>query len=409
MATFVRPETAVRVQPAVAARPTEGPWRLDSVDLLRGLVMVVMALDHTRAYFSNAQFDPVDLSQTTPAYFLTRWITHFCAPTFVFLAGTGAYLAGMRGKSKPQLSWFLLSRGLWLVVLEFTLVQWGWNFNFDRHFVGGAVIWAIGCSMMLLAALVWLPTSAIGVFGVAVIAFHNLLDNVQPDDLGRLGWLWQILHSGGVFEPWQGFRFAAAYPLLPWMGVMAVGYAFGSIYRLDTSKRWKLLLGLGAMLTLAFIILRRSNLYGDPRPWEEQKNELFTLFSFLNCWKYPPSLLFLLMTLGPAIFALGLFGFGLGPIGQPLVVFGRVPLFFYLLHIPLIHLLAAVCETMRFGGSPLWSDFWGIPPEQFRIESRFQLPVVYLFWVMVVSILYPACWWWARVKQRRRYWWLSYL
>src|SRR5947207_1145993 len=313
--------------------------RLDSVDLLRGLVMVIMALDHTRDFFSkDLSFDPTDLSRTYPALFLTRWITHCCAPVFMFLAGTGAFLSTTRGKSKKELSWFLLSRGLWLVVLELTWVRcFGWQFNFDYHFSVGAVIWALAWSMIALSALVFLPVPVISLFGVAMVVTHNGLDAVTAESWGTMGWLWKILHGGGLLDSGTGYRFVAAYPLIPWIGVMAAGYGFGALLKREPNERRNWIFGLGVGLILLFILIRGINGYGDPNPWSRQKNGLFTLFSFLNCHKYPPSLAYLLMTLGPALVVLALLERGTPRWLGPILVFGRVPLFYYLIHLPLIH------------------------------------------------------------------------
>ncbi len=388
--------------------------RLDAIDQLRGLVMVIMALDHVRDYFSyefiTLRQDPTDLSTTTTAMFFTRWITHFCAPVFVFLAGTGAFLYGSRGKTKFDQAWFLLTRGLWLVVLELTLVQYGWNFNLDYQFMAGAVIWAIGWSMVAMAALVWLPTWSVTTIGVLLIAGHNYFDDVALEDLGRFGPLWQVLKAGGApFQVAPGAMFAPAYPILPWVGVMAVGYGFGTIWLLEPHRRRRYLLGLGLGVTLMFVVLRWLNQYGDPTPWTPQANAEFTFLSFLNPWKYPPSLLYVLMTLGPAILALAWFDRGPpGVLSRPLVIFGRVPLFYYLLHLPLIHGLAVVvgyCEG--------WTGMQIKPffhhPSQFPKGWGYDLPVVYLVWVLVIVMLYPACKWFADVKRRRSDPWLSYL
>jgi uncharacterized membrane protein len=406
---------------SLSARP-----RLDSLDLLRGLVMVIMALDHVRDYFShsfltNPPTDPTDLSQTTVALFLTRWVTHFCAPTFVFLAGTGAFLSGTRGKSTRALSWFLLTRGLWLVLLDVTLVRLGWNFNLDySHEFGGGVIWVIGWSMVILSALVFLPTSAVAVFGIALVAFHNFLDGRSAQDVALPQWLWVILHSPAQFTllpPLHlgGFdipeiKFVTGYSLLPWLGVLTAGYGFGALFLLDQPQRRKQLLGLGLSLTLVFIVLRYANGYGDSRTWSPQKDAVFTALSFLNCQKYPPSLLFVLMTLGPAIAALSLFERDCGPLGKFFVIFGRVPLFYYLLHIPLIHGLVVAIDYARYGYSPYLHEApWSLPRDNLPPDYGFDLPVVYLIWIGVVLFLFPICWWFAGVKQRRREGWLSYL
>jgi uncharacterized membrane protein len=426
--------------------------RLDAVDFVRGLVMVIMALDHVRDYMSQAgfgegRFDPTDLRVTTPGYFFTRWVTHYCAPTFVFLAGTGAFLAGSRGKTKGHLSWFLLSRGLWLALLEVTLVHISWQFNLDLHDRGGAVIWAIGWSMVGLSILVWLPVSAVAAIGTAIIAFHNLLDTVTVESLGRFGWVWGLLHQpmqiGVHLENWPGiswapvsesdpfdgscdFRFATPYVILPWLGVMSAGYGLGAMFLLDRSTRRRQLLGLGIVLTLLFVGLRYYNQYGDPqkytepplrsltmfgREWDaEQSGPIMRLMAFVNCTKYPPSLLFLLMTLGPAITALALFDRPLGRLLRPLVIFGRVPLFFYLLHLPLIHGLAVAIDFLRFGYSPLAHQSFFVPPTVPIPEGYgLGLPAVYAVWIGVVVFLFPFCYAFSRLKRRYPGGILSYL
>jgi uncharacterized membrane protein len=409
--------------------------RFDSIDLLRGLVMVIMALDHVRDYFHNASFkvDPVDLSHTTPALFFTRWITHFCAPTFVFLAGTGAYLSGTRGKTRGQLSWFLLTRGLWLVLFEATFVRLSWNFHLDysKEF-GGGVFFAIGWSMVVMSGLVFLPTAAIAAIGVALVAFHNLLDGKSAEQMGLPKLLWMVLHSPERLEIFSGgklgpftippLHFVTGYSILPWLGVMAAGYAFGTFFLLDRSARRKELLGLGFVLCALFVILRASNLYGDlmptvyggnqgksPGPWAVQENPLFTVMSFLNCHKYPPSLLFLLMTLGPGIIALAVFDREQGALGRFFVTFGRVPLFYYFLHIPLIHGLMVAADYVRYGSSPYATEApWTIGSKKLPEGYGYDLWVVYLVWIGVVLLLYPLCRWFAGVKQRNRSAWLSY-
>lgn len=385
--------------------------------------MVVMMLDHTRDFVHNAAFafDPTDLSRTNVALFLTRWITHFCAPVFVFLAGTGAYLQLARGKSKSELSRFLVTRGIWLIVLELTLVRLGMWFSLDIRMLGFLqVIWVIGVSMIVLGALVYLPVKVVGGFGVAMIALHNLLDSyrvtgwrgpgtVVPSAAGKL---WILLHQ--AFEPFPIVWFPSPvviviYPLVPWIGVMAAGYAFGSLYQLDSQRRRRLLLTIGAVATALFVIVRAINIYGDPARWSAQKNFLFTVLSFLNTTKYPPSLLFLLMTLGPSILALAFFeSRSGGRLREFFVTFGRVPLFFYLLQWYTAHLIA-VLLNLAFGKSVKWLfqtpiDWIGQAP-----NAGFNLAVVYLSWIAGVLLLYPLCKWFAGVKQRRRDWWLSYL
>ena len=386
--------------------------------------MVIMMLDHTRDFVHNAAFafDPTDLSQTNVALFLTRWITHFCAPVFVFLAGTGAYLQLARGKSKAELSRFLVTRGIWLIVLELTLVRLGMWFSPDPRMLGFLqVIWVIGVSMIVLGALIYLPVKVVGGFGVAMIALHNLLDRfrvtgwrgpgtVVPSVAGKI---WIVLHQ--AFEPFPIVWFPSPiviviYPLVPWIGVMAAGYAFGALYRLDAQRRRHLLLTIGGVATALFVLVRAINSYGDPAPWSTQKNFMFTVLSFVNTTKYPPSLLFLLMTLGPSILALAFFeskSAG-GRVREFFVTFGRVPLFFYVLQWYTAHLIAVVLN-LAFGKSVKWLfqtpiDWIGQAP-----NAGFNLAVVYLSWIAGVLLLYPLCKWFAGVKQRRRDWWLSYL
>jgi uncharacterized membrane protein len=400
-------ESAIPVKPA-GVRP-----RLDSVDLLRGWIMVLMALDHVRDFFSRESmlFDPTDLTKTYPALFFTRWITHFCAPVFFFLAGTGAFLSLGRGKTKADLSWFLVTRGLWLVLLELTLVQFGWTFRFNFHELVGLVIWALGWSMIALAGLIHLPVWGIAAFGVVMIAGHNLLDGIRPQAFGSLAWLWTVLHvqDGFAFAP--GFFFFVAYPLIPWIGVMAAGYAFGALLKRDRRERRRILLWLGLGLTIAFVVIRAINIYGDASRWSAQKDALFTLLSFLNCSKYPPSLLYLLMTLGPAIIALSLFDRDLRRWSKPFIIFGRVPLFFYLLHVPLIHGLAVLFAYLRHGQA---GGVWEGPPWGPDIVARYPanygygLLGVYAVWLLVVFLLYPLCRWFSEFKQRRREAWLTY-
>jgi len=399
------------------------------VDLVRGLVMVIMLLDHTREFVHSAalQFDPTDLAQTNVPLFLTRWITHFCAPAFVFLAGTGAYLQVMRGKPLGELRRFLVSRGLWLVFLELTVVRLFAFWDLDYSLLAmPQVIWVIGVGMICLAALTYLPVRAIGAFGVLMIALHNALDGV----LSATPWqgpasavpsvmdkLIMVLHQPGPFPigGWPSPVVLVLYPLVPWVGVLAAGYAFGRLYTLDAGRRRTALLRLGAALTLAFVVLRFTNLYGDPRPWAAQSSAAFTVLSFLNLQKYPPSLLYLLMTLGPAILLLGaLDGIDVraarGRVARWLVTFGRVPLFFYLLQwltahgIGLLLALAAGRYTAYFFQNPMtW--FSNGPPQ----NVGFPLWVVYVAWIAGVLLLYPLCRWFAAVKARRRDWWLSYL
>jgi uncharacterized membrane protein len=395
----------VALATSVSAASTSRP-RLDSIDVLRGLVMVIMALDHARGFYSNITFYPLDLDKTNVALFLTRWITHFCAPVFVFLAGTGAFLSTGRGKSTKELSWFLLTRGLWLVFLELTVIHcFGWTISLDFHHLGAGVIWAIGWSMVVMAALVHLPVWAITAFGLAMVVGHNALDRITPEQFGAWSPLWKLLHVQGYFEYAKGFGFGVGYPLIPWIGVMAAGYGFGQLFRMETSARRRWLLGLGIAMTLLFVVLRGTGVYGDPDKWPAQKNALWESFAFIHTRKYPPSLCYLLMTLGPAFLLLAALDRGTPRWLKPVLVFGRVPLFYYLLHIPLINISSQLVKRV-FLGPPA-----GPPPVpgQPGPPYGFDLPIVYLAWICIVLLLYPACQWFAELKRRRREAWLSYL
>ena len=379
--------------------------RLRSVDLVRGFVMVVMALDHTREFLTSAHFDPTDLTQTSAVLFFTRWITHFCAPVFFLLAGTGASLAVSRGMSRSQASRFLLTRGLWLLVLEFTVVQFAWFFTYHLLPYYGLVIWALGWSMVAMAALVYLPVPAIAGVGIVIIAGHNLLDSIEPSAFGSMAWVWTVLHVPGQIG--DGSKLNILYPVLPWIGVMAAGYALGTVLTRGAAERRSVLLRLGVALISAFVVLRGLNLYGDASEWSAQASGLFSALSFLNTTKYPPSLLFLLMTLGPALIALALFDRASGPLAAFFIVFGRVPMFYYVLHLYLIHTLAVAAGLVH--GDPVGFLFQNITPDQVPLWWGFGLPVVYAVWLLAIVILYPMCHWFAEVKRRRRDWWLSYV
>jgi uncharacterized membrane protein len=385
-----------------AAKP-----RLDSVDFLRGAVMVIMALDHVRDFFSYYRFDPLDLTHTNAALFMTRWVTHFCAPVFVFLAGTGAFLSGSRGKTKPELARFLLTRGLWLIFLELTVIRFGWLFNVDYNLLFGQVIWAIGTSMVVLSGLIFLSTRTVTIFGVAMIVLHNSLDNITAAQMGVFGWPWQIIHAGGVINFAPNYFYIALYPLVPWVGVMAAGYGFGSLLLKDELARRKILAMLGIGMITAFVVIRASNLYGDHVPWTVQNSFLFTVFSFIKVEKYPPSLLYLLVTLGPAIAILPFVERIKGKVGSFFITFGRVPMFYYVLHIYLIHALAIV--TAYFTVHDVHFLFTNAPPGSWPNSFGFRLAIVYLVWLAIVLSLYPACRWFADVKRRRKDAWLSYL
>lgn len=371
--------------------------RILSVDILRGIVMIIMALDHTRDYFTDVDFNPTDLDKTTPALFFTRWITHFCAPVFVLLSGTSVFLTMKHGKSKMQASVQLLLRGFWLLVLEMTIVRLGWTFNLDYSQLFVQVIWAIGWSMMVLAGLIHLPKALIGSFCGLLIVGHNLADSIEPAQSG-IGMFWNFLHEPGNVA-WMGDnRVYVLYPLVPWIAVMPMGYLFGQLLTLpqQARDRWFYAIGFGAMTV--FVLLRVINLYGDPEPRTDQ------WLSFFNTSKYPPSLQYLLMTLGPAIALMPLLEKMTNGAGRVIAVYGRVPLFYYILHIYLIHGLERLGRWALHAPVNPAEGVFG-PGENWG----FGLPVVYAVWILVIVLLYAPCRWMMHLKSRNKSWWTSYI
>jgi len=383
--------------------------RVEAIDLVRGIVMIVMALDHVRDFVGDTRVSPTDLRSASTALFFTRLVTHICAPTFFLLAGTSAYLAG-RARSRHQRSRQLFVRGLWLILLETVVLRClAWQFNFDFKLTMLVVLWALGWAMIALSALVYLPTPAIAAFGIAMIAGHNLFDGVRSAHP-----LWTVLHSPGFLLQTPDHIVFVAYPLVPWIGVMAAGYALGPIWEWSRERRLQFLIRLGAAMTIAFVVLRTINAYGDPVRWASLGTAGRTALSFLNTTKYPPSLLFLLMTLGPALLLLAAFdrSSGRSPLLlRPALVVGKVPLFYYMIHAPLIHLVAiAICYTQY--GEVHWM-FESPDPGAYPITPPpgwgLPLPGIYAVWIGVVVAMYPLCRWLADVKERRRDWWLTYV
>ncbi len=381
--------------------------RIQSVDLLRGIVMVIMALDHTRDFlhYSAYHFSPEDLSKTYGFLFFTRWITHFCAPVFVFLSGVSVRLASAKRTGRTEVSRHLIARGLWLIAIEWTVMEFAWTFNFRYQLVVLQVIWVIGWGLILLAGLIWLPPRVVAVGAVVMIVAHNAFDRVP------LQGLWAILHRPTVIRVGTMPIFEL-YPLIPWVGVMAAGYCFAPVLQMEAERRRRVLVRLGAAMTAAFFVLRWINGYGDPLHWAPQKTMALTAVSFFRTMKYPPSLLYLLMTLGPAILALGLMDRARASEGNPLRVFGRVPMFYYLCHFYLIHAVALVLSWLRYGR---WDYFThlpgaliGLPDPTFPADWGYSLGVVYLMWAGIVAALYFPCRWWLGVK-RTGGWWTSYL
>ena len=399
------------------AAPSAPATRVASIDLIRGAVMVLMAIDHARVYSGLPAGGP------TPGIFFTRWVTHFCAPAFIFLAGTSAWFYG---RKHHDLSRHLLTRGAWLVLLELTVVRVGWTFNFDfAQYELAGVIWVIGWCMILMAGLVKLPLGVVGGLGMAIIAGHNLMDPYLGAVIGGLpenplAWLWKIMYVGFFAGPIQfgpnGPNLMVLYSIIPWIGVMAAGYAFGRILTFEPSRRNRICLGIGLGAVALFLLLRGFNLYGDPRPWTagpagpNGPPAMPALLRFLNTNKYPASFLFLLMTLGPTIALIPWLETAGGALARWISVFGRVPFFYYMLHIPLIHLLAVVVSKIRLGQVSPWlfaNHPMGNPPAPDGYV--WSLGLLYLVWAVAVVILYFACRWFADLRARRNDWWLSYL
>jgi uncharacterized membrane protein len=371
--------------------------RVRGLDIARGLVMVLMAIDHVRVYAGVPAGGP------SPDIFFTRWVTHFCAPGFVFFAGTSAFLRRTTLAGASELSRFLLTRGLVLVAIELTVMRLAWTFNVDViNYNLAGVLWMIGWSMVALAGLVWLPFEAIAAVGLVIVFAHNALDP-HLRDIGRaiaespFRWVWQFLYFGGsVNIGGTGPRIVILYSLLPWIGVMAAGYAFGRVLTLPRARRDRLSVAIGAGAIALFIVLRAFNVYGDPRHWSPEQP-----LSFLSTTKYPASLLFLLMTLGPLIALLPAFDRARGAIANGLALFGRVPLFYYILHIPLIHVAAIAVSLIRTGSITPWlfGNHPMEPPDQ-PPDYQWSLGLLYLVTAICVAVLYYACRWWANRGRR---------
>lgn len=412
MAAIAAPESAV-----ISTAATTQAQRVASVDIIRGVVMVLMAIDHVRV------FAAVPAGGPSAAIFFTRWVTHFCAPAFIFLAGTSAFLYGRKHK---DLSRFLLTRGIWLVVLELTVIRLSWTFNFDyRQYMLAGVIWVIGWCMIVMAVVVKLPVRVVGAIGLVIIFGHNLLDGMVggiAESLGNdaRGALWKLLYIGFFAPPVafgpNGPNLVVLYTFIPWIGVMAAGYAFGAIVTMEPARRNQLCLTIGAGAIVLFLLLRGFNLYGDanawsaPAPQSDDGPQMPALLSFLNTSKYPASLQFLLMTLGPTIAVIPILERARGQFFGWMTVFGRVPFFYYVLHIPLIHVIAVIVSQIRMGtvvpwlfaNHPMGS---GRPPDGYT----WSLALLYVVWLIVVVVLYFACRWYADLKVRQRARWMAYL
>ncbi len=359
--------------------------RIESIDRLRGLVILLMALDHTRDFFAGSGINPRDVH--APLLFMTRWITHLCAPTFIFLAGASIFL-WQQNHSKKETSRFNLIRGFWLILLEFSLVKFGWTFNFNPEFMVAQVIWAIGVSMVFMSIAIYLPIRGLAFISGLIIVGHNALDVYTADQFGDLKWLWVILHQQASLNPWSNVQLFIAYPIIPWLAVMSLGYCFGNYFLLKPAIRTRYFLGFGISLITAFIVLRFSNIYGDPKPWIVQDQIPATLFSFINCEKYPPSLLYLLMTLGIAAILLVVMENIQGKLGKLLLIFGQVPLLFYVIHLPVLHLFAIGLTAVN-GQSIDW--LFKDPFDSKPAGYGYHLGIVYLIWLATIAFLYPVC------------------
>lgn len=406
--------------------PLTASKRLAEIDLLRGLVIMLMALDHVRDYLhaGGLAIDPLNPDETNAWLYTTRWITHFCAPTFVFLSGVSAWLQFERGKKTPNLSLFLLTRGIWLILLEVTVLSFGWSFGFPYPpFL--QVIWAIGWSMIALSALVWLPRVAVLGIGIAIVAGHNLLDPIDPQHFGAYANLWTMFHQGGLLFLNDAPFALNPYPIFPWIGVMALGYGMGALFTQAPEKRNRTLIALGLGMIALFLVLRGFNLYGNPAPvesqqvgpfggtenWQTQEGLRAQIMTFFDVQKYPPSLMFVLITLGPMLTLLPFLARLRGPVANVLGTFGAVPFFFYVLHIYVVHLLA-IGVNVALGRDP--GALFGYFMNLFQAPERFEglgVPLwgVYLAWIAVLVILYFPCRYWAELKRTRKDWWLSYL
>ena len=387
--------------------------RIESIDILRGVVMVIMALDHVRDYFHTSG-DPLDMATTTPFLFFTRWITHFCAPVFVFLSGTSIYLQSIR-KPKKVLQSFLIKRGLWLIFVEIVIISFAWTFNPHYNVVIFQVIWAIGISMVLLGLIVRLPFNVILIAGLIIVFGHNLLDIPERAPGFAAGFWWDLMHHGffTLYPITPNHTLVLLYPFVPWTGLMMLGYCSGIFFsqKYSVQQRRKILNRIGIGLIVLFIAVRFTNVYGNPEPWSMQKNELFTLLSFINVHKYPPSLLYLCMTIGPAFLLLSFFEKVQNGFTNSIKIYGRVPFFYYVLHLYLIHIISAIFFMAKGHTFVQATAISGDLPFYFlAARDGYSLLIVYIVWIFVVIALFPLCKWYNNYKtNHREKWWLGYL
>jgi len=401
------------MQPSLTANSK----RIESIDIIRGIAMVIMALDHVRDYFhitANID-DPLNLDTTTPLLFFTRWITHFCAPVFVFLSGTSIYLQSLR-KTKKELSSFLIKRGLWLIFAEFFIISLAWTFDPMYHIFPMQVIWAIGISMVILGLLIHLPYRVILIIGLVIVFGHNLLDIPESAPGFKAGFWWDLFHSGffKLYSYAPNRFFMMVYPFVAWTGVMMLGFCTGIFFsaKYTEVQRRKILKNLGLGLIGLFVILRFINIYGDPVAWSTQKDGLYTFFSFLKVNKYPPSLLYLCIMIGPALVLLSLMEKIKNSFTNIMLVFGRTAFFYYIIHIYLIHLFATIAFFIR-GNHTVQEAYDSVQKVPFLFVMPGEgvgLALTYAIWAGIIILLYPLCKWYDRYKtSHKEKWWLSYL
>lgn len=386
--------------------------RVQSIDILRGIVMVIMALDHTRDFFhysSSMGADPMDLETTTPFFFFTRWITHFCAPVFVFLSGTSVFLFEAKGKTKKHVSTFLLTRGLWLMLVEILIIVPLWEFSFNS--IDLQVIWAIGLCMVIFSGLIFLPVRVLLFIGIIIIFGHNLLDGIKIQEENWQSFLWSLLHERHAFPLTENMRILVAYPFLPWLGLMITGYCMGTLYSKNypAAKRKNILLFTGLGLIIVFILIRSFNIYGDMHQWAVQRSPLYTFLDFIKITKYPPSLLFILITIGIALVVLSRMENVSNMLTNKIAVFGKVPFFYYIAHLFVIHLTAFILFFIK-GGTWEQLDPTGFNNSNLPPSFGFSLTVTYIAWIGIIFVLYFPCRWYNNYKSNHKEkWWLSYL
>lgn len=373
--------------------------RVQSIDILRGIIIVIMALDHVRDFVAITPFAPEDVTQTTPVWFFTRWITHFCAPTFVFLAGMSAFLYAQR-VSKDQLRKFLVTRGLWLICIELTVVTFGITFQLSSFIL--QVIWVIGLSMIILALLTYLPRTVMIIFTGVILVGHNLLDTVYIDSI----W-WYLFHQQNWFVPLGPTSLTIIYPLIPWPAIMTLGFLLAELFLKEPAKRERQLVLIGSIIIIGFVLLRYINVYGDMHRWNiSDRGMVYTFLDFLNTSKYPPSLLYITMTLGPSILVLSQLEKWKGKVGAFFLTFGRVPFFFYIIHFYLIHVVGVLITGVRYND---WRSLAFYDPKTWPSEYSPSLLLMFTVWIGVIAVMYLLCRWFVEIKKNRTEWWLKYL